>query len=227
MLLMTIARLLAVPLPCRFAFMTLDTDNDGYVSVAQVRDQAGMCGGGAAGASTPPDKHAPAACWPANLLACLPVFQVEAYELFSCYAPSLLRAVFALWRYDTYANFLTIDDFVRFVEFSEDRTTREAHEFWFSVLDADRDGRLNWLDCRQAYDAVDKSLAAGGVIAFEDLMCQLRDMVPRQARPEAGFTLQELWESKLGGGVLGLLTNANNMLLQRSTAEWNRGDFPL
>jgi hypothetical protein len=48
-------------------------------------------------------------------------------------------------------------------------------------------------------------------------------MVAQQRHPGSGFTAQELWESKLGAGVIGLLTNANNMLLQRSTAEWGRG----
>lgn len=51
-----------------------------------------------------------------------------------------------------------------------------------------------------------------------------RDMVPKQGNPAEGFTAKELWESKLGAGVIGLLTNANNMLLQRSTAEWGRGE---
>lgn len=76
------------------------------------------------------------------------------------------------------------------------------------------------------YDAVDKS-AAAFVISFPDLMNQTRDMVQQQLRPDLGFTFNELWGSRLGAGVIGLLTNHNKMLLQRSTAEWGRGDFPL
>jgi hypothetical protein len=113
------------------------------------------------------------------------------------------------------------------VEFSEDRSSLEAQRFWFQVIDVDGDGHVGRLDMRVLYDAVDKSLAAGGVLQFEDLVHQVGDMVCSQRRPELGFTLQEMWRSKLGAGVVGLLTNANNMLLQRSTAEWNRGDFPL
>lgn len=73
------------------------------------------------------------------------------------------------------------------------------------------------------YDAAARSCTAGCLLHFEDLMNQIRDMVAQQREPGTGFTAQELWESKLGAGVIGLLTNANNMLLQRSTAEWGRG----
>lgn len=112
----------------------------------------------------------------------------------------------------------------RFVEYAEDRSTRESQRFWFSVMDADGDGRLSWADMKLLYDAVEQSCNAGILLHFEDLMNQIRDMVAQQHNPADGFTAQELWDSKLGAGVIGLLTNANNMLLQRSTAEWGRGE---
>lgn len=114
----------------------------------------------------------------------------------------------------------------RFVEFAEDRSSLQAQRFWFGVLDSDGDGRLSWQDMKVAYDAVDKS-SARFVVAFEDLINQIRDMVKQQKDPQRGFTCAELRASKLGAGVLGLLTNHNNMLLQRSTAEWGRGEYPL
>lgn len=113
---------------------------------------------------------------------------------------------------------------VRFVEYAEDRSTRESQRFWFSVMDADGDGRLSWADMKLLYDAVQRSCSGGMLLHFEDLMNQIRDMVARQRQPGSGFTAQEMWECKLGAGVIGLLTNANNMLLQRSTAEWGRGE---
>uniref|UniRef100_A0A383W633 EF-hand domain-containing protein n=1 Tax=Tetradesmus obliquus TaxID=3088 RepID=A0A383W633_TETOB len=171
----------------RYAFVCLDGDGDGYLSVEQV----------------------------------------EGYDLFSCYAPRVLHAAFAAWRWASgFPGFLNIDDFVRFVEYAEDRGSAEAQRFWFSVLDADGDGRLSWQDMRLAYEAVDKS-SARYVVSFEDLMNQIRDMVGQQQQPALGFTCAELRASKLGSGVLGLLTNHNNMLLQRSTAEWGRGEYPL
>ena len=42
-----------------------------------------------------------------------------------------------------------------------------------------------------------------------------------------GFTCSDLWRSKLGAGVLGLMLNHDNMLLQRTTAEWGRGAYAL
>lgn len=116
--------------------------------------------------------------------------------------------------------------FHRFVECAEDRSSRHSQRFWFSVLDCDGDGHIGWQDMKQLYDAVDKT-AAQFVVSFEDLMNQIRDMVEQQQRPDQGFTCSELWASKLGAGVIALLTNHNNMLLQRSTAEWGRANFPL
>jgi len=115
----------------------------------------------------------------------------------------------------------------RFTDWCEDRSSQAAQRFWFNVLDADGDGRLSRADCHQAYDAVNKA-SAGYVVAFRDLMHQLQDMLGSSCRKfELGFTAGELWRSQLGAGVLGLLTNHNNMLLQRSTAEWGRGSFLL
>lgn len=91
-------------------------------------------------------------------------------------------------------------------------------------MDADGDGRLSWGDMKLLYDAVQRSCSGGILLHFEDLMNQIRDMVARQRHPAKGFSAQEMWDSKLGAGVIGLLTNANNMLLQRSTAEWGRGE---
>lgn len=48
---------------------------------------------------------------------------------------------------------------------------------------------------------------------------------PKDARK--GLTLSDLSRSGLGAGATGLLLNHNNMMLQRTTAEWGRGDFPL
>lgn len=112
----------------------------------------------------------------------------------------------------------------RFVEYAEDRSTRESQRFWFTVMDADGDGRLSWADMKLLYDAVQRSCSGGILLHFEDLMNQIRDMVSLQRDPTQGFTAPEMWDSKLGAGVIGLLTNANNMLLQRSTAEWGRGE---
>lgn len=50
---------------------------------------------------------------PSNvLLGCL--LQVEGYELFSCYAPEVLRAAFSHWHWHSgFPGYFNIDDFVR------------------------------------------------------------------------------------------------------------------
>ena len=78
-------------------------------------------------------------------------------------------------------------------------------------------------DMKFFYDAVDKGPVA---IAFEDLAAQVADMV-RPGAPDKGFTLRELRRCQLGHGVIGLLVNHNSMLVHRTTAEWQRGEFPL
>jgi hypothetical protein len=49
----------------------------------------------------------------------------------------MLRVAFAAWRWASgFPGYLNIDDFVRFVEYAEDRSSSEAQRFWFNVLDA-------------------------------------------------------------------------------------------
>lgn len=116
------------------------------------------------------------------------------------------------------------------------------------MLDADGDGRIGPEDAKLAYDAVSATRPAGDtsfMVPFDNLWSQLLDMVkPAGVGLEpgsvagmgpgtgpvsrlGGFSAMDLWASKLGSGVLGLLLNHNNMLLQRTTAEWGRGDWPL
>jgi hypothetical protein len=46
------------------------------------------------------------------------------------------------WRYESGAPLVfTMDDFVRFVDYADDRSGREAQRFWFGCLDYDGDGR--------------------------------------------------------------------------------------
>jgi hypothetical protein len=131
----------------RYAFMTLDTDGDGYVSVEQVR-RALLCTGTRPAqplsmlAPQPADSTAclqaphfspclslethcclslrrcvEATQQSASLTLCAPLpmsLQVLTYDLFSCYAPSVLMAAFSVWRWDSgFPGYLCMDDFVR------------------------------------------------------------------------------------------------------------------
>lgn len=79
-------------------------------------------------------------------------------------------------------------------------------------------------DMKFFYDAVDKGPVF--CICFEDLVNQILDMVKPKDR-RRGFSCSELRKCRLGAGVIGILTNHNNMLLHRTTAEWGHGEFPL
>jgi hypothetical protein len=115
------------------------------------------------------------------------------------------------------------------VEVVQDRERPEVQRFWFNALDLDGDGYVGPQDMRQLYESVDRS-SAGFVVPFPDLVEQIYDMVglERGAAAQAkGFTSMQLRRSKLAPGVIGLLVNHGNMLLQRTTAEWGRGNYPL
>jgi hypothetical protein len=52
----------------------------------------------------------------AIVISCLQLFgvQVLTYDLFSCYASSVLMAAFSVWRWDSgFPGYLCMDDFVR------------------------------------------------------------------------------------------------------------------
>ena len=151
-------------------------------------------------------------------------------DIFQPYPEEVLKRCFFSWHYQSgRANHMCWEDFSLFLDFVEDKTTKAACRFWFSVLDVDGDGFIGKNDIRWLYDQVDKT-GIQGCIQFQDLLCQLLDM----ARPSdicKGFTLSELRQSKLSNGIIGILTNHNYMLLRRSTSEWatknNGTDLPL
>ncbi|GLC59488.1 hypothetical protein PLESTB_001492700 [Pleodorina starrii] len=154
------------------------------------------------------------------------VDQVGSFDMFGCYSGAVLEYAFKHWRFASgFKGYLNMDDFVKFVSLSDDRSTRDAQRFWFLVLDLDGDGAVSAEDAKWFYDAVEKD-ESSFVVGFEDLWHQVLDMT-QPANKLRGFTSAELWRCKLGAGVIGLLLNHNNMLLHRTTAEWGRGDFPL
>lgn len=115
------------------------------------------------------------------------------------------------------------------MEVVQDRERPEVQRFWFNALDLDGDGYVSPQDMRQMYDAVDRS-SAGFVVPFADLVEQIYDMVGLarcEVERRRGFTSMQLRRCKLAPGVIGLLVNHGNMLLQRTTAEWGRGNYPL
>ena len=145
--------------------------------------------------------------------------ELATHEVLLPYAPELLEICFSNWNYQSgIRNLMSWEDFSLFFQYVEEKTTKSSQTYWFNVLDVDGDGYVGIHDMRWLYDKVDKS-EHQGCIEFEDLLCQLYDMV-RPQDPSRGFTLSELRKSKLSTGIIGILTNHNHMLLRRSTSEW-------
>eukprot|EP00232_Nephroselmis_pyriformis_P026585 CAMPEP_0182855596 /NCGR_PEP_ID=MMETSP0034_2-20130328/1944_1 /TAXON_ID=156128 /ORGANISM="Nephroselmis pyriformis, Strain CCMP717" /LENGTH=361 /DNA_ID=CAMNT_0024986587 /DNA_START=15 /DNA_END=1098 /DNA_ORIENTATION=+ len=140
----------------------------------------------------------------------------ERYELFAPYAHSVLERCFGMWEFTSGARGqMTLDDFLKFVYFAEEKTCKEAMNFWFRVIDIDGDGVWGRHDLLWFYQQVDKS---GGCIAFDDFFCQITDMCDPED-PFQGITQRDVSTGGLGAGIIGLVVNHNNMLLQRTTAD--------
>ena len=156
------------------------------------------------------------------------------FETFSPYSVSSLRRAYALWHAEAAAKpavgradgdggpMMDEDDVVKFVAYSEEKSIKEAMDFWFRVADVDGDGYIGTHDIIELFEDFRDCVQ----LRVEDLVCQLFDMA-RPARPERGLSLHDLRACKLGAGVLNLLFNHGNGLQSRSTAEFGRGDNPL
>lgn len=75
------------------------------------------------------------------------------------------------------------EDFCVFFMASEDKTTAPALRYWFNVCDIDGDGVLTPRDLRWFYDDQARRMRDHGmeVVKFEDILCQLHDLL----KPEA------------------------------------------
>lgn len=151
---------------------------------------------------------------------------VQRFEMYHSYGLDLLRACLANWNFNSgVAGRMDLEDFVNFVRITEDKTSKEALNFWFGVLDGDCDGVIGRQDVKWLYDLIDKE-GVPYCISFEDTICQIMDMA-KVTDIDTGMTKRALKKCGLAPGIVGLLTNHANMLVQRSTAEWGRGDLPI
>ena len=196
----------------RYNFMVLDLDGDGFLNIDEFRE----------------------------------------YDFFCHYAPAVIERLFAMWRVDAGSQIfggdllnasgrICIEDFVQLCMWLEDRNSREAVPYLFRVLDLDGDGIINVYDLRWFYDQITdyyaELLPNVHVIKFEDLLCQMMDMLNVPAcrsemitpqrnlfdqleRKDFGITLAVLRHSALTAGFIGLVLNHNNMVFHRSSEEW-------
>ena len=146
--------------------------------------------------------------------------ELRRYETFAQLDPWVRDRVLQCWNFQsgTYGR-VCIDDFLGLVRHSEYKATSEAVAFWFSVVDVDEDGYLGRCDLRQFYDTIDDTDAPpGALVGFDDLLCQLHDMV--QAKdPERGISLRQVRNSKLAPTFFNLILNHGGAVLNRAAGE--------
>ncbi|EPY22147.1 protein phosphatase 2 (formerly 2A), regulatory subunit B'' [Strigomonas culicis] len=113
-----------------------------------------------------------------------------------------------------HADRIDYEDFVWFCLSEEDKTTPTAMRYWFRVLDLDGDGVLSMYELQQFYEATKTKIAQyvlEGVISFEEVVCQLTDML--RIRPEDGIRLRDLLrEPEATHVALSMLTNVVRFL---------------
>ena len=146
--------------------------------------------------------------------------ELRRYETFAQLDPWVLDRVLQCWNFQSgkYGR-VCIDDFLGLVRHSEYKATSEAVAFWFRVVDVDEDGYLGRCDLRQFYDTIDDTDAPpGALVGFDDLLCQLHDMV--QAKdPERGISLRQVRNSKLAPTFFNLILNHGGAVLNRAAGE--------
>lgn len=155
------------------------------------------------------------------------------FELFASYGQTVVERIHAHFDYTSGVHgHLNVEDFVRLSAMTEERGSKQSQAFWFRIVDVDGDGVLGTHDIKWLYDQIWKDEAT--CISFEDLVCQVYDMAgkppPRgigRGLGVDGVTLSDIRKSRLAPGIFGILTNHNDMLLRRSTAEFSKTDVPM
>lgn len=105
------------------------------------------------------------------------------------------------------------EDFVWFILSEEDKTTDTALEYWFRCIDLDCDGVILSAEMLYFYEEQAKRLEsiAQEPVAFEDVACQLHDMLAPQE--EGKYTLRDLKRVRpLSGLLFSILCNLHKFL---------------
>jgi len=88
----------------------------------------------------------------------------------------------AMKKKDTSRDYMTYEDFIFFMLSEEDKANEISIRYWFSCVDVDGDGQLNNNETRSFYALQQhrmQSLAHEN-IPFEDMLCQMIDMIKPQ-----------------------------------------------
>ncbi|ESL11764.1 hypothetical protein TRSC58_00478 [Trypanosoma rangeli SC58] len=111
-------------------------------------------------------------------------------------------------------DYMNYEDFVWFCLSEEDKSTPTAIRYWFRILDLDGDGVLSAYELRSFYDATRAKLTAyipDGAVPFEDVLCQIFDMLAVEV--SCGLRLEELLLKPEAASVaLNMITNVLRFL---------------
>eukprot|EP00658_Telonema_sp_P-2_P073323 TRINITY_DN6237_c0_g1_i8.p1 TRINITY_DN6237_c0_g1~~TRINITY_DN6237_c0_g1_i8.p1 ORF type:complete len:323 (+),score=73.98 TRINITY_DN6237_c0_g1_i8:98-1066(+) len=79
---------------------------------------------------------------------------------------------------------MTYEDFVWFCLAEEDKASPRSIRYWFNILDLDGDGLISGFELESFYQSTRMSMMSitTEAISFEDIMCQITDMVPALAQ---------------------------------------------
>lgn len=75
--------------------------------------------------------------------------------------------------------YLSYEDFIYFMLSEEDKSNEVSVRYWFSCVDVDGDGKLNNMEMRSFYAVQLHRMQLMGheIVPFEDMLCQMMDMI--------------------------------------------------
>ena len=112
--------------------------------------------------------------------------------------------------------YLSYEDFIFFMLSEEDKSNEVSVRYWFTCVDVDGDGKLNNMEMRSFYAVQLHRMQCMGheIVPFEDMLCQMMDMIKPQA-PDylvaEDFLQTEC--SQVSGALFDALFNLNKYLM--------------
>lgn len=108
---------------------------------------------------------------------------------------------------------MSYTDFVWFILSEEDKNSDTALDYWFRCIDADGDGQITLFDIDWLYSEQLHRMECLGhePVAFEDILCQLLDMISKDANPPV-VTRSALRASRMQSHFFNILFNLNKFI---------------
>ncbi|CDY36971.1 BnaC09g17870D [Brassica napus] len=109
---------------------------------------------------------------------------------------------------------MSYEDFAYFILAEEDKSSEPSLEYWFKCIDLDGDGVISPNEMQFFYEEQLHRMECitQEPVLFEDILCQIFDMIKPEARKENCITLKDLKASKLSRNVFNILFNLNKFM---------------